>query len=163
MKTGRILVAGVGNIFLGDDAFGVEVVRRLATRSPADGVCVVDFGIRGIDLAYALQDPYERVILVDAVKLGKRPGTVMVVRPDTTAIQPAGMQTHEMVPLQVLASARAHGARLDHVLIVGCEPETFGSEDEPQMGLSATVLAAVPQAVSLVETLIAEAGEAAHA
>src|SRR5580692_8827868 len=81
-----ILVAGIGNIFLGDDAFGVEVVRRLATRNLPAEVRVVDFGIRGLDLAYALQDGYETTILIDAFPHGQTPGTVSIVEPDTKEI-----------------------------------------------------------------------------
>lgn len=66
----RILVAGIGNVFLGDDGFGVEVVRRLAGRGLPEGVEVKDFGIRGMDLAYALQDDYELVVFVDATPRG---------------------------------------------------------------------------------------------
>jgi hydrogenase maturation protease len=75
----RILIAGIGNIFLGDDGFGVEVVRRLAERGLPDSVRVIDFGIRGLDLAYALQDGYETTILIDAYPHGQAPGTVSVV------------------------------------------------------------------------------------
>src|SRR6516225_7125141 len=82
MEQPRILVAGIGNIFLGDDAFGVEVARRLAARPQPDGVRVADFGIRGIDLTYALLDGYETVILVDATPRGGQPGTLYVIEPD---------------------------------------------------------------------------------
>jgi len=163
MSTPRILVAGIGNIFLGDDAFGVEVVRGLATRALPDGVRVVDFGIRGIDLAYALLEGYDRVILVDAMARGNAPGTLTVMEPDLGPDSGGEMRTHEMVPERVLASARALGAKVDRVWVLGCEPESFGTEDEPQMGLSAPVKAAVAEAVNLVESLIAETREAAHA
>ena len=76
---GRILVAGIGNIFLADDGFGCEVVRWLAERELPDNVEVRDFGIRGMDLAYALMDPYEAVVLVDAVSRGEDPGTVYLI------------------------------------------------------------------------------------
>jgi len=153
-----ILVAGIGNIFLGDDAFGVEVVRRMAgLRLPA-GVRVSDFGIRGFDLAYALQDGYETTILVDACPHGQPPGTLYVIAPDLKVLDdPEAPQTaieaHAMNPMNVLRMARAMNIALKNVLLVGCEPETLGGE-EGQMGLSAPVEAAVDEAVKLVESLV---------
>ena len=126
MTTARILIAGIGNIFFGDDAFGVEVARRLALRPWPREVRVVDFGIRGLDLAYALLDNYQQVVLVDAVQRGGQPGTIYVIEP---SLESAGaMQTHEMTPDKVLATAKAMGAALTNVIIVGCEPASFGSE-----------------------------------
>jgi hydrogenase maturation protease len=153
-----ILVAGIGNIFLGDDAFGVEVARRLATRKLPEAVRVVDFGIRGFDLAYALQDGYESTILVDACPHGQRPGTVSLIEPDLKALddpesaQPAA-DAHAMNPVSVLRMARAMNIEVRNILLVGCEPETLGGE-EGQMGLSAPVEAAIDCAVELVESLI---------
>jgi hydrogenase maturation protease len=162
----RILVAGMGNIFLGDDAFGVEVVRRLAARPRRDGVKVIDFGIRGLDLALALVEPWDRVILVDAVAQGRPPGTLVVIEPDPDGIGTEPLTTHEMVPARVLASARALGAKLDRVWIVGCEPESLEPQPggpEEHFGLSPTVSSMMGEAVRLVESLIAETREAAHA
>jgi hydrogenase maturation protease len=153
----RILVAGVGNIFLGDDGFGVEVVRHLSCRRefPA-GVNVVDFGIRGYDLAFALMDGYDHVILVDACPWGKTPGDVFVIEPDIEhESDSATFDAHDMHPLHVLRLARAQGATLKNVLIVGCEPVTLGPP-EGQMGLSPDVEAAVVQAATVVELLIAK-------
>ena len=153
-----ILVAGIGNIFLGDDAFGVEVVRRMAgLRLPA-GVRVSDFGIRGFDLAYALQDGYETTILVDACPHGQPPGTLYVIAPDFKVLDDpeapqAAIEAHAMNPMNVLRMARAMNIELKNVLLVGCEPETLGGE-EGQMGLSAPVEAAVDEAVKLVESLV---------
>jgi len=153
-----ILVAGIGNIFLGDDAFGVEVARRLAGRKVPDAVRVADFGIRGFDLAYALQDGYETTILVDACPHGDAPGTLYVIEPDLkalddTAAPQALVEAHAMNPVNVLRMARAMNIEVKNVLLVGCEPETLGGE-EGQMGLSAAVQAAVEEAVKLVESLI---------
>ena len=154
MRPPRILVAGIGNIFLGDDGFGVEVVRRLGARTLPPGVQVVDFGIRGIDLTYALLEDYERVILIDIVQRGGEPGSLYLVEPGDSPV--AGpMQTHEMAPARALAAARALGPVTAHVILVGCEPESFGSDDEPRMGLSDRIAAAVDQAIDLVETLAA--------
>jgi hydrogenase maturation protease len=153
-----ILVAGIGNIFLGDDAFGVEVVRRLATRTLPASVRVSDFGIRGFDLAYALQDGYETTILVDACPHGQAPGTLSVIEPDLKALDDpaapqATVEAHAMNPSNVLRMARAMNIELKNVLLVGCEPETLGG-DEGQMGLSTAVEAAVDDAVKLVESVI---------
>jgi len=157
----RILVAGVGNIFMGDDAFGVEVARRLARRSLADGVRVVDFGIRGIDLAYALVDGYDAVILVDTARLGAPPGTVRVVAPQLHSDEPQApecllVEPHDLDPAKVLRLAAALGNICQRILLVACEPATFGNEDADAMGLSPAVAAAVDEAMAVVERLIGE-------
>jgi hydrogenase maturation protease len=152
-----VLVAGIGNIFLGDDAFGVEVVRRLALRRLPESVRVADFGIRGFDLAYALQDGYETTILVDACPHGEAPGTLYVIEPELSPSDApdaqAAVEAHAMNPMTVLRLARAMNIEVKGVLLVGCEPETLGGE-EGQMGLSAAVEAAVERAVKLVEAVI---------
>jgi len=153
-----ILIAGIGNIFLGDDAFGVEVARRLASRKLPDAVRVTDFGIRGFDLAYALQDGYETTILVDACPHGEAPGTLYVIEPDLNACDApeaplAVVEAHAMNPMNVLRMAQAMNIEIRNVLLVGCEPRTLGGE-EGHMGLSAVVAAAVEDAVKLVESLI---------
>ena len=157
----RILVAGVGNIFLGDDAFGVEVVQRLVKHTLPDGVRVIDFGIRGFDLAYALLDGYDTTILVDATPRGGRPGTLYVIEPDLHDLDGLGTQdtiveTHGMNPMKVLGLVKAMGGQFKRILLVGCEPATLGSEEEGHMGLSEPVQAAVDEAVNLVESLIIE-------
>ena len=98
----RILIAGVGNIFHGDDAFGVEVIRALSTRPLPEQVVVEDFGIRSYDLAYALTDSYDAVILVDAMPRGRPPGTVSLVEPDTA--RPSGVSGAELVGARSTAS-----------------------------------------------------------
>lgn len=154
----RILVAGIGNIFLGDDGFGVEVARLLATENLPASVRVADFGIRGFDLAFALQDGYETTILIDAFPHGNAPGTVYVVEPDlddpAAAIQQGNfVEPHGMNPMNVLRMAAAMHGPLKRVLLVGCEPATFGG-DEGKMGLSAPVEAAVREAANVVANLI---------
>jgi hydrogenase maturation protease len=152
----RILVAGIGNIFLGDDGFGVEVVRRLCARGLPAGVRVADFGIRSLDLTYALQDGYETTILVDAYPHGQQSGTVSLVEPDLSKLddsQPEIVDAHGMNPLSVLRAAKAANGRLNQVLLVGCEPATLGGE-EGQMGLSESVEAAVEEAVKLVASVV---------
>lgn len=153
-----ILVAGIGNIFLGDDGFGVEVVKRLAGVELPSGVRVADFGIRGFDLAYALQDGYETTILVDACPRGEAPGTLYVVEPNLSAIDTADapqgvVETHGMNPMTVLRMAKAMNGSMKKILLVGCEPATLGGE-EGQMGLSEPVEAAVDGGVKLITSLI---------
>ncbi len=127
---GKVLVAGVGNIFLGDDAFGVEVVQRLASRTLPDNVNVVDFGIRSYDLAYALMEAWELVILVDAVPRGGQPGTVYVIEPELpqSGESPAGLgfDAHSMNPVSVLQLVHALGGTFARTLVVGCEPASIG-------------------------------------
>src|SRR5438876_6739757 len=112
MSGARILIAGIGNIFLGDDAFGVEVAQRLGQRSLPEEVRVIDFGIRGLDLTYALLDDYETVVLVDAVPRGGKPGTLYVLEPEVAelpAVEPTDrlIEAHDMNPTRVLHLARA--------------------------------------------------------
>ena len=161
MSEPRILIAGIGNIFLGDDAFGVEVVRRLSGRALPDYVRVVDYGIRSLDLAYALLDDYDAAILVDAAGRGGEPGTLYVLEPelggaDAGEPQPVLIEAHGMNPMRVLDLVRAMGGRPRRVLVVGCEPATLGDEFEGSMGLSAPVEAAVDGAIDMVESLIAK-------
>jgi hydrogenase maturation protease len=160
----RILIAGIGNIFLGDDAFGCEVVQRLAERELPGNVEVVDFGIRGLDLAYALQDDYGTVIFVDALPQGEEPGTVSLVEPEIEEGE-VTLDTHGMDPVKVLRLARAMGTAMPRTLVVGCEPQNIpglgsGSEthpyDEMLMGLSEPVQAAVEEAAKLVESVVGE-------
>jgi hydrogenase maturation protease len=154
----RILVAGIGNVFLGDDGFGVEVAQTLAKSNFPSTVRVADFGIRGFDLAYALQDGYEATILVDAFPRGQPPGTVSVIEPDlenpaSGSAEEGFVQPHAMNPMNVLRMAAAMHGPLKRVLLVGCEPATFGGE-EGKMGLSAPVEAAVQEAARVVTSLV---------
>jgi hydrogenase maturation protease len=158
----RILIAGIGNIFFGDDAFGCEVARQLCQSPWPQNVQVRDFGIRGIDLAYALMEPLDQVILVDAVPRSGEPGTLYVIQPD--APDPAAHSSesqslwdaHTMDPVKVLHLAQSMGANIDHVLIVGCEPSPFDSDDEMQSALSTPVEQAVAEAAELVKSLVAQ-------
>ena len=156
----RILVAGIGNIFLGDDAFGCEAVQRLAGRQLPDVVRVVDFGIRGFDLAYALLDDYRAFILVDAAPRGEAPGTLYTMELDTDAADSDAavdmmVETHGMNPMKVLAMVQAMGGNPKRVYLVGCEPSPCGSEEmEERMGLSEPVETALDEAAGLIESLI---------
>jgi hydrogenase maturation protease len=156
MSAPRILIAGIGNIFLGDDAFGVEVVQALAREQWPEGVRVVDFGIRGFDLAYALMDGYDAAVLVDTLARGQAPGTIAVIQPDLTALAAANPRTiemHSIDPLSVLRLVRTLGGEPPTVYVVGCEPETFGP-DEGLMGLSAPVQAALGVGAQTVRSLV---------
>ena len=148
----RILVAGVGNIFFGDDGFGVEVSRRLSERALPEGVQVKDFGIRGLDLTYALLDGWDAAILVDALPRGGDPGTLYVIDPAADAGPPV-LDPHAMHPARVLSMARELGGTPPILRVVGCEP---GAAEEMQMGLSPAVAAAVDAACALVEQLAKE-------
>lgn len=156
-----MLIAGIGNIFLGDDGFGVEVAKRLSGVKLPQGVRVADFGIRGLDLSYALQDGYETTILIDACPRGGEPGTVYVVEPDLKDLGSAesqgaaAIETHGMDPIKVLRLAAAMGGPLKRVLLVGCEPATLGGEDG-HMGLSEPVEKAVDEAVKRIEALVTQ-------
>jgi hydrogenase maturation protease len=155
----RVLVAGVGNVFLGDDGFGVEVVRELAERGLPKGVEVADFGIRGMDLAYALQDDYDVVVFVDATPKGGEPGTVYLLEPEIEEDGAVSLDTHGMDPVRVIKLARALGAKPTRTLVVGCEPQVVVSGEDYEdmlMKLSEPVLAAVEEAVKLVESLVKE-------
>src|SRR6202453_2744063 len=159
--TAKILVAGVGNIFLGDDGFGVEVALALSQRQLPESVKVKDFGIRGFDLAYALLDPWEAVIIVDALPRGQAAGTLYVVEPDLAALAGAAaaetaINPHGMDPVRVLNLAASQGTITAQVLVLGCEPQDFGDELEGRMGLSAPVQAAVEEASNMIEELVGD-------
>jgi len=150
-----ILVAGVGNIFFGDDAFGSEVARPMIERFDSPTVRIIDFGIRGLDLAYTLTDGYDASIIVDTLTRNGEAGTIYVVEPDLNELDlaTAAIEAHAMDPLRVLAVARSMGAEIRNIRIVGCEPETL-CPDEGHMGLSPRVDAAVEPAIQVVQSLI---------
>jgi hydrogenase maturation protease len=153
----NILVAGIGNIFLGDDGFGCEVARRLAMRPQRAGVRVVDFGIRGFDLSFALLDPPEITIFVDAISRGGEPGTLYTVEPDLAVLdedETSLVDMHGMNPMRVLRMVKAMGGSFGRILLVGCEPADFGDELEGRMGLSRPVAGAIDRAVEIVESLV---------
>lgn len=147
-----VLVAGIGNVFLGDDAFGVEVVQRLARGPLPEWVRVVDFGIRGYDLAYALMArEHEGAVLVDLLPAGEAPGTLRVIEPELDPDAPVELDAHGMEPVKVLALVRALGGEPGVIRVVGCESERRdGDEDDMALGLSARVAAAVEPAMQLV-------------
>ncbi|KOV93085.1 hydrogenase [Streptomyces sp. NRRL B-3648] len=149
-----MLVAGVGNIFLADDAFGPEVIRALGPRPLPPGVRVRDYGIRGLDLAYDLLSGYTTAVLVDAAPRGHHPGTLTLIEaepPDGTAAPEA----HGMDPAKVLALATHLGDEpLPRVLVLACEPGVLPSDDDLLPGLSTPVREAVGRAVDALHTLV---------
>jgi hydrogenase maturation protease len=166
--TSRTLVAGVGNVFLGDDGFGVEVARLLAERPRQDGVEIADFGIRGVHLVYELLDGCDLFVLVDAAPRGLEPGTVTVlevepdtVEPDAGAPSAAGppaaplMDAHGLAPDDIFAMLATMGGRPGRSLLVACEPADVSA----RMGLSEPVRAALPHAVRAVEEILSQIGQ----
>ncbi|EID53449.1 hydrogenase maturation protease [Saccharomonospora xinjiangensis] len=162
--TSKVLIAGIGNVFNGDDGFGVEVVARLSTRDLPPEAVVADYGIRGVHLAYELLDGgYETTIFVDAVRRGGEPGTVYVIDADPASTPSAGdhsdegpvLDAHGMHPAAVLALLRRLGGTPGRVFVVGCEPLTVAEG----MGLSEPVAAAVDEAARRVRELVADALE----
>lgn len=170
-----ILIAGIGNIFLGDDGFGCEVAQRLLrreTRQYPTGVEVVDFGIRGVELAYTLLDSYDTLILIDTVARGGAPGTLYLLEIDQPQQTPehgteAGriaLDAHSMDPVKMLAFARTLGAQPGCTLLVGCEPsplDTQADDFDIHPGLSQPIEAAISEAIQLIDTLVAEASGSA--
>ena len=149
----QVLVAGVGNIFLRDDAFGSEVARRLSTRPLPECVRVRDYGIGGIHLAYDLLGGTDLLVLVDALPRGVKPGTVTLVEVVGDEDVPAGtVDSHAMDPATVFASLRGLGGTVPPTLVVGCEP----ADVSEGMGLSPAVEAAVEPAVERILALLAE-------
>ena len=162
MNQPSVLIACIGNIFLGDDGFGCEVARHLVQREWPDNVKVLDFGIRGFDLAYALLDGHDVTIFVDATPRGEAPGTLYTIEPSLSEIENidagAMVDAHSMDPMKVLSMVKSMGGEFKKILLVGCEPATLGPE-EGQMGLSEPVAAAVVEAVKIIESLVARSLE----
>jgi hydrogenase maturation protease len=158
---GKVLIACVGNIFLGDDAFGVEVAQQLARTTLSENVIVRDYGIRSYDLAYALMEEWDLVVLVDAVSRGEQPGTIFTIEPDLSgAIElNAAPDAHSMNPASVIQLVRALGGpigeKAGRMLVVGCEPAGMEADENGQIGLSEPVQAAIPEAVLVIQKLVA--------
>lgn len=154
----NVLVAGIGNIFLGDDGFGVEVANRMASLPQPEGVVVADFGIRGVHLAYELLGGYDALVLIDAVPLGEEPGTIAVIEPEVADLVASDddiaptMDAHSMNPAVVLGMLAGLGGEVGRVLIVGCQPEFL----DEGIGLSAPVTAAIDRAITAVTELVTE-------
>ncbi len=148
--TARVLVAGIGNMFLQDDGFGPETARRLAARALPDGVKAIDYGIRGMHLAYDLLDGYDELVIIDATPRQGAPGDIVVLEVGPDDIGSAELDAHGMAPVAVLGSLGALGGELPRTFVVGCEP---GDVSEG-MGLTPPVEAAVDRAVDVVLDLL---------
>jgi hydrogenase maturation protease len=160
---GQVLIAGVGNIFLGDDGFGVEVLRRIAELGVPENVCARDFGIRGFDLVYALMEEWDLVILVDVTERGGAPGHLYVIEhaaEDRSEAGQTSLDPHGMHPVRALGLVRTMGSQAPPMIVIGCEPEDLGGE-EGKMGLSDAVTAVVDQAAALALRMAAERASAA--
>ncbi len=157
-ETKRILVAGIGNVFLGDDGFGVALADRLGRREVPPGVEVVDFGIRGMDLAFAMQDGYDAVVLLDATPRGRAPGTLYVIEVDPDEESEVTVDGHGMDPVSVIGLVRTFGGTPPPTFVVGCEPQTrlSAAEENVVAELSPAVLAALDPALELTEELLAD-------
>jgi hydrogenase maturation protease len=149
----RILVAGVGNVLMGDDGFGVEVARRLSGTELPEGVRVVETGIAGIALVHELGDDLDALLVADAVDRGRPPGTIMVIEPDVVDVHTLSLEErhdlladmHLATPERAFVLARALGKLPAHLLLIGCQPEDAHT---PRKGLSAPVAEAIPLAVA---------------
>jgi hydrogenase maturation protease len=153
----RFLVAGIGNIFFGDDAFGCEVAAELLKRSWPTDVNIVDFGIRAYDLAYSIMDGYDATVLIDAVPRGEKPGTVYLLELDPDKVETCGDEiadAHALTPVRVLRLVRTLGSRAKNLYLVGCEPARL--DGQGVIGLSDEVRDAVPVAVKMIERILAD-------
>jgi len=156
--TGRTLVAGVGNVFLRDDAFGVEVARLLTQEPLPDGVKVRDFGIRGVHLVYELLDGCDLFVLVDAAARGEAPGTVTVLEvdvPDPASVPRTVIDAHSLAPDDIFALLASLGGRPGRSLVVACEPADVSAG----MGLTDPVREALPHAVRAVREILARSAD----
>jgi hydrogenase maturation protease len=153
-----ILVAAVGNLWLGDDGFAGEVAKRLRARELADDVAVADFGTGGLDLAYEVMRGYDALVLVDVSRQGGEPGTLYVMQVDEESVEAgiedgAQIDPHGMDPETVLRFVKATGGWPGQVVVVACEPEQV---EEVGIGLTPSVAAAVDDAVELVARTVEE-------
>lgn len=162
---GKILVACIGNIFFGDDAFGVEIAKRLTDTPLPQGVVVRDFGIRSYDLAYTLMKHWDLVVLVDALPAGGKPGTLYAFEPELPAENgiPPSVDAHSLSPDSVLQLVQALGGKVGRLLVVGCEPESVEPNQQGEIGLSPHVRAAMDEAVRMIQDLVARASSQAMA
>lgn len=152
----NILVAGIGNIFFGDDAFGCEVANQLMRRSLPGGISVKDFGIRSYDLAYAMMNGPDVTIFIDATPRGQPPGTIYLIEPEINQLDTVSdevVNAHSMNPVRVLQLIRSLGGQPGRLYLVGCEPAVLETEDGT-LGLSQPVQAAIPKAIEMIESLI---------
>jgi hydrogenase maturation protease len=153
-----VLIAGIGNTFHGDDGFGVAVAQQLAQSEAPAGVDVIDFGIRGLDLAYALTSGYRLAVLVDTVQRGGQPGTLYLIEPELADMdaQSCALSPHQIDPASILQLTRGLGGECARIFLIGCEPASFGDEEEGHVGLSEPVAGAIAEAAAMSTALIVE-------
>jgi hydrogenase maturation protease len=161
MMAASVLIAGIGNIFQGDDAFGVAVVQKLAALGLPEHLNVMDVGIRSIDLGFALLDRYDLVILVDATSRGCAPGTLYTIEIQSDDIpdvcdQAVIVNSHSVETVRALSLAKSMGANFNRVLLIGCEPLVVDHDESGHIGLSEVVQAAVDRAVDNIRQLVQE-------
>jgi hydrogenase maturation protease len=149
---GTVLVAGIGNIFASDDGFGPEVARRLAGRPLPDGVKVVDYGIRGIHLAYDLLEGYDGLVIVDTLPQHGEPGDIVVLQVGPEDLGEGEFDAHGMAPVAVLANLESMGGELPPTYVVGCQPGDL----EDGIGLTPAVESAVERAIEAVFDVLTE-------
>ena len=147
--TGRVMVAGIGNIFFGDDGFGPEAARRLAATPLPDGVRVIDYGIRGMHLAYDLLDGYDALVIIDALPHDAEPGSLVALRVGPEDLGTGEFDAHGMEPTAVLANLEMLGGELPPTYVIGCQPSELGEN----IGLTPAVAAAVDRAVDMAHGL----------
>lgn len=149
----RILIAGIGNIFFGDDAFGSELARELLRREWPEGVQIEDFGIRSYDLAYAIMDGQDAVIFLDATPRGELPGTISLIELDMQGLEGGEgvVDAHSLNPVSVLQMVHTLGDTTSRFYLIGCEPAVLEADE---LGLSLTVQAAIPQAIDMTVEVV---------
>ncbi|MGI8952072.1 MAG: hydrogenase maturation protease [Chitinophagaceae bacterium] len=152
----RVIIAGVGNMFMKDDGFGGAVIKKMMGKEFPEGVEVKDFGTGGLKLAYDLMRGYDGLILLDASSRGEKPGTLYIIEPNENDIdadleQGGPIDPHGADPVTVLRFVKSIGSWPAKVLIVACEPETV---DEFEIGLSDSVNASVDKAIEMVDEII---------
>lgn len=147
----NILIACLGNIFYGDDAFGVEVAKSLAAKDLPENVKLIDFGIRGIDLAFELINDYELVVLVDTIKIGADAGSVFVFEPRMSGAE-SGNFAHDLTPTKAMHIAARLKTKPKKMLLVGCEPVNLEFNDEMSAEIEKAVAIAVEKILEIIET-----------
>lgn len=147
------LIAGFGNVLLGDDGFGVHVIKRLAAMTLPSHVQTMDVGIGGMELVLRLKTGFDEVIVVDAVRRGETPGTLFVFAPNERELNRdsgKALNPHVAEPLAAMRMAKTLGVLPAAITVVGCEPENCS----PGIGLSAAVSAAIDPSLNVIRKLV---------
>lgn len=148
----KILVAGVGNLLKHDDGLGMHVIEKLKKMKLPDNVEIMDLGTSGMDILHQSEN-FDRIVFVDAIKVGKSPGTVYRIKPRDVEVGDDGfrdmiyMSMHEIDLEKVIALGRKLGQMPDDIVIIGCEPK---ETNLMKIGLTKEVEAAIPNIIQLV-------------